>query len=76
MEQDSAKAYLPAITPRTHCKEDPRATITNDEQKKYDEVLGYFSEPEYVLPKVEDSSALKEIEKFWLSRECLLRLEY
>ncbi|KAF9000594.1 CRAL-TRIO domain-containing protein [Cyathus striatus] len=38
----------------------------------YDEVLNKFSNEEYSLPDVE-SGMLTEVEKFWLTRECLLR---
>ncbi|KJA26316.1 hypothetical protein HYPSUDRAFT_181095 [Hypholoma sublateritium FD-334 SS-4] len=66
--------YLPLHPPPTTCKDDPHATLPDSEQKMYNEVLEYFtkSEPEYALPNEKDGK-LTDDEKFWLSRECLLR---
>lgn len=66
--------YLPLHPPPTTYKDDPRATLSDSEQKMYNEILAYFtkSEPEYALPN-EKAGKLTDDEKFWLSRECLLR---
>ncbi|KAI0750119.1 CRAL/TRIO domain-containing protein [Daedaleopsis nitida] len=50
----------------------PPLKLTDVQQKMYDEVLQHFSKEDYKLPE-EESAALKEEEKFWLSSECLLR---
>ena len=66
--------HVPLHPPSTTCKDDPHATLSDSGQKMYDEVLAYFtkSEPEYALPNEKDGK-LTDAEKFWLSRECLLR---
>lgn len=38
----------------------------------YNEVLAHFSPGTYALPNVEKGE-LSEFEKFWVSRECILR---
>ncbi|EDR09805.1 uncharacterized protein LACBIDRAFT_152940, partial [Laccaria bicolor S238N-H82] len=43
------------------------------EQAMYDTVLEHFSAGSYVLPNVDENGELTPAEKFWLSRECLLR---
>ncbi|KAL1940230.1 hypothetical protein VTO73DRAFT_9182 [Trametes versicolor] len=50
----------------------PQLTLTDAQQKLYDEVLKHFEKDDYVLPGAENG-ALTEQEKFWLSCECLLR---
>ncbi|KAG6817660.1 hypothetical protein H0H87_005417 [Tephrocybe sp. NHM501043] len=68
----SDKVYEP-ILPPTVCDTDPRATLTDVEQQLYDEVLKHFSDTAYSIPGIEEKGELIEAEKFWLSRECLLR---
>lgn len=51
---------------------DPRAVLSESEQKMYTEVLTHFTKPEYALPGAEKGE-LMDVEKFWLSRECILR---
>ena len=60
------------IYPPTVCETDPREVLTDVEQEMYDHVLKHFSEAAYMIPEVENG-VLTEAEKFWLSRECLLR---
>ncbi|OJT15007.1 CRAL-TRIO domain-containing protein C23B6.04c [Trametes pubescens] len=48
----------PAVLP-------PQLTLTEAQQKLYDEVLKHFEKDDYVLPGVENG-ALTEQEKFWL----------
>ena len=60
------------ISPLTVWETDPRQDLTNVEQEMYDHVLKHFSEAAYTIPGVENG-LLTEAEKFWLSRECLLR---
>lgn len=48
----------PAVLP-------PQLTLTDAQQKLYDEVLKHFEKDDYVLPGVENG-ALTEQEKFWL----------
>jgi len=70
----SEKTVLPIPPPPTTFKDDPRATLSTNEQTMYDEVLAHFAkqDPVYTLPNAENGE-LKDDEKFWLSRECLLR---
>ncbi|KAF4613495.1 hypothetical protein D9613_007525 [Agrocybe pediades] len=71
----SDKVFLPIPPPTAILhKNDPRAVLSTNEQKMFDEVLAHFTraDPVYVLPDVENGE-LTEREKFWLSRECLLR---
>lgn len=69
----SKKVYTPLLPPSTIYEDDPRAVLTVAEQSLYDEVLAHFTtQPVYVLPGVE-TGELQEQEKFWLSRECILR---
>lgn len=68
------KVFLPIPPPPTIYKENPHAHLSSSEQSMYDEVLGHFTriEPEYTIPNTEKGELTDE-EKFWLSRECLLR---
>lgn len=51
-----------------------RPTLTEEEQKKYETVLEHFTDPNFVVPGVGDGKhTLTEEEKFWLTRECMLR---
>lgn len=68
----SEKVYTPLPPPAT-VTEDPRANISEKEQEQYDAVLAHFSAAEYKIPETEPQTELTEAEKFWLSRECLLR---
>lgn len=44
-----------------------RPTLTEEEQKKYETVLGHFTDPKFVVPGVDDGKhTLTEEEKFWL----------
>jgi hypothetical protein len=68
------KVFTQLQPPTTTCKDDPHAVLSQSEQTMYDEVLGHFtkSEPAYSIPNVEKGELMDE-EKFWLSRECILR---
>ena len=70
----SKKVYVPLPPPPTTHKEDPRAVLSEAEQTNYDEVLAQFEkeDPPYTLSGVEKGE-LQDHEKFWLSRECILR---
>jgi DNA replication initiation complex subunit (GINS family) len=61
----------PIAPPKVH-ETDPRANLTEQEQDLYDQVLKHLSDPQYAIPGVEKGE-LTEQEKFWLSRECILR---
>lgn len=60
-------------SPAPQSAEDSHAQLSASEQEKYHEVLDYFSKDAYALPNVERDAQLTEEEKFWLSRECMLR---
>ena len=61
------------IPPPTIHKDDPRATrLEESEQAMYDEVVNHFSQTDYSIPNVEKGELMDQ-EKFWLSRECILR---
>jgi len=68
------KVFLPIPPPSAPHKDDPRAVLSANEQKMYDEALSHFtrSDPVYSIPNVEKGE-LTDQEKFWLSRECILR---
>ncbi|KAJ8456349.1 hypothetical protein ONZ45_g18756 [Pleurotus djamor] len=67
----SDKVYTLAAPP---LREDAKPTVelTENEQDMYEKVLKHFSSPEYALPGIEKGQ-LKEEEKFWLSKECIVR---
>ncbi|KAI0077866.1 CRAL/TRIO domain-containing protein [Panus rudis PR-1116 ss-1] len=51
----------------------PQGTdLTAAQQKHVDAVLAHFTKEGYKLPEVEDGE-LSELEKYWLSYECILR---
>jgi len=68
------KVFTQIQPPTTTYKEDPHAVLSQSEQRIYDEVLGHFTklEPAYSIPNFEKGELMDE-EKFWLSRECILR---
>ncbi|KDR76225.1 hypothetical protein GALMADRAFT_247498 [Galerina marginata CBS 339.88] len=68
------KAFLPIRPPATTFNDDPHAVLSPAEQKMYDEVLGHLTRttPVYTIPNIEKGE-LTEDEKFWISRECILR---
>ncbi|KAG5353521.1 hypothetical protein C0989_005968 [Termitomyces sp. Mn162] len=68
----SNKVYEPILPPTVH-DADPRANLSDVEQEMYEVVLQYFLDTSYSLPGNEGKGELTEAEKFWLSRECLLR---
>ena len=70
----SAKTFAPIPPPPSKYKDDPHVTLSSSEKAMYDEVLAHFTsqDPVYALPKIENGVLMEE-EKFWLSRECLLR---
>lgn len=65
------KVYLP-IPPPILYQDDPRAGLEESQQLIYDEVLKHFSQTDYSIPNVEKDELMDQ-EKFWLSRECILR---
>ncbi len=73
MSDQNTKVYTPLPPPPTTLESDPRETLTETEQGQYDEVLAHFTKDEYKLPGQDPATELEEAEKFWLSRECLLR---
>lgn len=68
------KVFTQLQPPTTTYKDDPHAVLSQSEQTVYDEVLEHFTklEPVYSIPNVEKGELMDE-EKFWLSRECILR---
>lgn len=71
MTASPEKVFLP-IRPPTIYKDDPRLELEESEQSIYDEVLEHFSQTDYSIPNVEKGELIDQ-EKFWLSRECILR---
>lgn len=59
------------VPPTVH-ETDPRVDLTDSEQLIYEDVLKHFNDPTYNIPGVEQGE-LTEQERFWLSRDCLLR---
>ncbi|KAF8808744.1 CRAL/TRIO domain-containing protein [Phlegmacium glaucopus] len=70
-EFSAEKSFLP-IPPPTIYKDDPRAELQESEQPMYDKVVEHFSQTDYSIPNIEKGE-LTDQEKFWLSRECILR---
>jgi phosphatidylinositol/phosphatidylcholine transfer protein len=70
-DSSTEKVFLP-IPPTTIYKNDPRASLEESEQAIYDEVVNHFSQTDYSIPNIEKGE-LTDQEKFWLSRECILR---
>lgn len=70
-DPSSKKVFLP-IPPPTIYKDDPRARLEESEQAMYDEVAKHFSQTDYSIPNIEKGELMDQ-EKFWLSRECILR---
>ena len=71
-DSSSEKVFLPIVPPPTIYKDDPRAELEESEQALYDEVEKHFSQTDYSLPNIEKGELMDQ-EKFWLSRECILR---
>jgi len=71
----SEKVHTPLPPSETIYKDDPRAILSTAEQSMYEEVLAHFASENsvYTLPGVEKKGELQDREKFWLSRECILR---
>lgn len=70
-DSSSKKVFLP-IPPPTIYKDDPRATLEESELAMYNEVVEHFSQTDYSIPNIEKGELMDQ-EKFWLSRECILR---
>ena len=68
----SEKVYVPIEPPPAPFPIDPRADLTDVEQKMYDAVLEHFSRENYIIPGIAEG-ALTETEKFFISYECILR---
>ncbi|KAF6764056.1 CRAL-TRIO domain-containing protein [Ephemerocybe angulata] len=68
----SEKCYTPIAPLPKYYESNPRAHLSAEEQGMYDQVLAHFAADEYALPAIEKGELMDE-EKFWLSRECLLR---
>lgn len=66
------KCHTPLAPLPRYYESNPRAQLSESEQKMYDEVLAHFSPENYALPGLEKGD-LTDQEKFWLSRECILR---
>lgn len=68
----SEKVYTPIPPLPSYFTSNPRGEVSATEQGMYDEVLAHFAPDDYALPGVEKGE-LTETEKYWLSRECILR---
>ncbi|KAH6913445.1 CRAL-TRIO domain-containing protein [Coprinopsis sp. MPI-PUGE-AT-0042] len=72
-------SYTPIPVPpleKSKFTEDPRGNLTEAEEDMYGQIVAHFSRVGYTLPHIEDGEPggeLSEKEKFWLSRDCLLR---
>ncbi|KAF8656275.1 hypothetical protein AX16_002711 [Volvariella volvacea WC 439] len=69
----SDPVYAPLAPESAPPIEDPRASLTEVQGTQYEEVLSHFSKEKYKLPGIEADAELTEKERFWLTRECLLR---
>lgn len=68
----SDKIHEPLEPPTIPCPTDPRAGLTDVERVMYDGVLDHFSRDGYTIPGLENG-ALTEVERFFVSYECILR---
>ena len=75
MATTTDKTFLALPPPPTTYKDNPRANVSVEEEKMYTEVLAHFTKTDtsYTIPHVEKDAELMDAEKFWLSRDCLLR---
>ncbi|KAG9118416.1 hypothetical protein FRC07_007081 [Ceratobasidium sp. 392] len=52
----------------------PSAPLDEDQEKAYGIILKHYSSPSYSIPNVAaEKAALTEEERFWMTRDCLLR---
>ena len=65
------KVFLPKRPPTIY-EDDPAPELKDSEQSMYNEVVEHFSQTNYSIPNVEKGELMDQ-EKFWLSRECILR---
>jgi len=70
---DSTKVFTPISPLPKYFSSNPRAGLSEHEQALYSQVLDHFAAFGYRIPGVEEKPELTEDEKFWLSRECILR---
>ncbi|KAG8213105.1 CRAL TRIO domain-containing protein [Butyriboletus roseoflavus] len=69
----SSPVQTPLPVP-SHPNVAPPRELTEEEQAEYESVLAHFANPDYVVPSVEtEKGALMEVERMWLSYECILR---
>lgn len=69
---ETTKVYTPLVALPKYYDSNPRGTLTEAERGMYDELLAHFTADGYALPNIEKGDLMDQ-EKFWLSRECLLR---
>ncbi|KAJ2903985.1 putative cral trio domain-containing protein [Zalerion maritima] len=73
-ENSPGPLKTPPLLPISGCKPQDPVPLTADEQKKYDWLLAQARGWKEVPSKVEGKSGpLTDDEKFWLSRECIIR---
>ncbi|TCD67152.1 hypothetical protein EIP91_000437 [Steccherinum ochraceum] len=66
--------HIPLPVPDLTGRSKPQGHLSEVQQEKYQAVLKHFGSEDYKLPGVpEEDGELKEVEKFWLTYECLLR---
>jgi hypothetical protein len=75
-EAKTGKKLVPFLEPPASCKPAPTPALTADQEAKYEALLTYCNEIK-TLPvsteKTAESRELDDVERMWLTRECLLR---
>ncbi|CAG7849097.1 CRAL-TRIO domain-containing protein C23B6.04c [Serendipita indica DSM 11827] len=69
----STKLYTPIIPPIPPTDETRPKPLEGVHEEKRLQVLAHFTAEDYKLPNVEKDPKLMEMEKFWLTNDCMLR---
>ncbi|KAA8910519.1 CRAL/TRIO domain protein [Sphaerosporella brunnea] len=75
-EAKTGKKLVPFLDPTPSCKPAPAPALTADQESKYEAVLAYCNEIKTLPVSTEkgaESRELDDVERMWLTRECLLR---
>lgn len=70
---DSETLYLPLPPPKELGIETPPVELTEIQADMQRKVQAHFAIDGYTIPGLTEKAELMEVEKFWLSYECMLR---
>ncbi|PVF97232.1 CRAL/TRIO domain-containing protein [Serendipita vermifera] len=71
-ESEEPVVYTPLPVPAVSNHSRPPSLSGVQEEKRL-QVISHFSSEEYKLPGIHDNTTLTEIEKYWLTSDCILR---